>query len=88
MSITQIIVRLENMSIPNRKSGPIVIEADTGKELLEKVYETYALSDRGLQFGYLQIWSAPMGYSNRVQLDTLETFNKTLYDGYVRYVKY
>lgn len=72
-------VRIDNISVPEEKKATKVIEAVDTQELMSKICEYY-----GFKKENIQLWSGPMGYTNRVRLDTMVEPPEKCEDIYVR----
>jgi hypothetical protein len=72
-------VRIDNISVPDTKKATKPIEAVDVKELMSEICEYY-----GFKRENIQLWSGPMGYSNRVRFDTLVEIPENYEDVYVR----
>lgn len=75
-------VKIDNIIVPEEFKGFRVVKAATVTELKDRIYEVYNFNENTRK--YIQLWSGPIGLTNRVRLDTLLDIPKTYEEIYVR----
>jgi hypothetical protein len=78
----QYYVKIDNITVPDELKGFKIIKASTAAELKDRIYEVYNFNENAKK--YIQLWSGPIGITNRVRLDTLITIPPTYEEIYVR----
>jgi hypothetical protein len=73
-------VKIENINVTEDLKSIKMINASTTKELLDKIMEVYSFNENNK----LELWSAPMGYTSRIRLDTLTIIPKEYENIWVR----
>ena len=63
-------VKLDNIAVSDSLKELKMIEADTSTDLRQKIALIYGFNDQIMK--QIQLWSAPLGYSNRTRLDTYD----------------
>jgi hypothetical protein len=72
-------VRIDNISVPEDKRATKAIEAMDTNDLISKICEHY-----GFKKENIQLWSGPIGYTNRIRLDIMMEIPEKCEDVYVR----
>jgi hypothetical protein len=67
------IIKSDNVLLKDKANELHVIDAQTGKELIENIQKDYGIKNIRTPYE-LQIWSNPVGYVNRKRLDLVEYF--------------
>ncbi len=80
--IRQFYVKIDNIAVEDELKGFKLIKASTAAELKDRIYELYKFNENVKK--YIQLWSAPLGVSNRIRLDTLVTIPTHYEEVYVR----
>lgn len=80
--IRQFYVKIDNISVEDELKGFKIINASTAAELKDRIYELYKFNENAKK--HIQLWSAPLGVSTRVRLDTLVSIPKTYEEVYIR----
>ena len=78
----QYYVKIDNIAIQDELKGFKVIKASTAAELKDRIYEVYNFKENAKK--YIQLWSGPLGMTNRIRLDTLITIPSNCEEIYVR----
>jgi hypothetical protein len=81
----QYYVKIDNIAVPNDLKGFKLINASTAAELKDRIYELYNFKENAKN--RIQLWSAPIGSTNRTRLDKLIIIPKTYEEIYVRGVE-
>lgn len=79
----QFIIRSDNVTYGYQLLGTKVIEATSGPELLEKVCKAYEFPWPMLSAHEIQLWSAKLGMTRRIRLDTLELLPSNIQDVWI-----
>lgn len=87
--MVQIILKPENITFHDERQNLKLFRCLTGEELLQNVIEYYHINPNKFKENYeVQIWSAPMGVTNKYRLDKVKQFiQKTPHeciDGWIR----
>jgi hypothetical protein len=80
--IRQYYVKIDNIAVSDDLKGFKMIKATTAAEIKDRIYELYNFNENAKK--HIQLWSAPLGVSNRIRLDTLITIPKQYEEIYVR----
>jgi hypothetical protein len=80
--VIQYLVRIDNITVPQSLQGTITIDATNTEELIKKIMDYYGFKTELRD--NIQLWSAPLGVSNRTRLDTLSVIPKKYIDIWVR----
>jgi hypothetical protein len=75
-------VKIDNIIVPDELKGFRVIKAATAAELKDRIYEVYNFNETAKK--HIQLWSGPIGVTNRIRLDTLVHIPKEYEEIYVR----
>ncbi len=75
-------VKLENIQVPDELKATKAIEANSVDDLMGKIIALYGFKHE--LRSNLELWSKPLGSSNRERLDTLDTIPKDYEDVWVR----
>jgi hypothetical protein len=81
----QYYVKIDNITVPDELKGFKVIKASTATELKDRIYEVYNFKENAKK--HIQLWSGPLGMSNRIRLDKLIDIPKAYEEIYVRGVE-
>jgi hypothetical protein len=87
--MVQIILKPDNIKFHDERQNLKLFQCSTGKELLEHVVNYYKIDPLKFKNNYeIQIWSAPMGVTNKYRLDKVKQFilktHHQCIDGWIR----
>ena len=79
-------VIIENINIPNSMKGTKIISANNPTDLKDKIIKIYGFNE--LFKKDIQLWSKPVGSTERTRLDILDTIPTNYDTVYIRGVIY